>query len=76
MDIATFIDNMKEQFDDLNEDLKPETVFSELDSWSSLTALSVIAMVDEEYEVTLKGADIRNARTVQDLFNTVLAKKA
>lgn len=76
MDIETFIDHMKEQFDDLNEDLKPETVFSELDSWSSLTALSVIAMVDEEYEVTLKGADIRNAHTVQDLFNTVQSRKA
>ena len=75
MDIETFIENMKEQFDDLEGELTPETIFSELDEWSSLTALSVIAMVDEEYEVTLKGADIRNARTVQDLFNSVQAKK-
>lgn len=76
MDINTFIDNLKDQFDDLNEELTPETIFAELDCWSSLTALSVIAMVDEEYEVTLKGDDIKNALTIQDLFDTVVAKKA
>ena len=49
-------------------------MFKELDEWSSLIALSVIAMADEEYEVTLKGDDIRNANTVEDLFNTVKSK--
>ncbi|MCF0158567.1 MAG: acyl carrier protein, partial [Veillonella sp.] len=37
-------------------------------------ALSIIAMVDEEYDVTLKGDDIKNANTIEDLFNTVKAK--
>ena len=38
-------------------------------------ALSIIAMVDEEYGVTLKGDDIKNATTVQDIFNRVVALK-
>ena len=76
MDINTFIDNFAGQFDDMPaEQIKPETNFRNLDEWSSLAALSIIAMVDEEYGVTLKGDDIKNAATVQDLFNTVAAKK-
>ena len=51
-----------------------DTIYKELDEWSSLIALSVIAMVDEEYDVTIKGDDIRNSNTVEDLFNVVKAK--
>ena len=49
-------------------------MFKELDEWSSLIALSVIAMADEEYEVTLKGEDIRTSNTVEDLFNVVKSR--
>ena len=75
MEIKDFIENFAQQFDDTDaSEIKAETVFKELDEWSSLIALSVIAMVDEEYEVTLKGEDIRNSKTVEDLFNAVKAK--
>jgi acyl carrier protein len=76
MEINEFIDNLAAQFDDTPADqIKPETVFRDLAEWSSLIALSVIAMADEEYGVTLKGDDIKGATTVQDLFNAVVAKK-
>ena len=75
MELKEFIENFASQFDDTDaNEIKAETVFKELDEWSSLIALSVIAMVDEEYDVTLKGDDIRNASTIEDLFNTVKAK--
>lgn len=76
MDINTFVENFAGQFDDTPADqFTAETKFRDIDEWSSLIALSIIAMVDEEYEVTLKGDDIKNAQTIQDLFNTVQAKK-
>lgn len=76
MDINTFIDNFAGQFDDTSADqIKPETNFRDLEEWSSLIALSIIAMVDEEYGVTLKGDDIKNATTVHDIFNRVVALK-
>lgn len=76
MDINAFIDNFASQFDDTPADqIKPETKFRDLDEWSSLIALSVISMVDEEYEVLLSGDDVKNAQTIQDIFNTVQAKK-
>lgn len=76
MDIKDFIENFAEQFDDTTvEMLNEETKFRELDEWSSLVALSVIAMVDEVYGVTLSGEDIRGSGTIGDLFNKIVAKK-
>mgnify|MGYP004443750975 FL=1 len=75
MEIKEFIENFAAQFDETEAEVfTAETKFRELDEWSSLIALSVISMVDEEYSVTLKGDDIVKASTVQDLFNAVQAK--
>ena len=75
MELKDFIENFANQFDDTDaSEFKAETVFKELDEWSSLIALSVIAMVDEEYEITIKGDDIRNSITIEDLFNIVKSK--
>jgi len=75
MELKDFIENFANQFDETDaSEIKAETVFRDLDEWSSLIALSVIAMVDEEYEITLKGDDIRNSKTVEDLFNIVKSK--
>lgn len=75
MELKDFIENFAAQFDDTDAcEFKAETVFKEMDEWSSLIALSVIAMVDEEYDVTIKGDDIRNSNTIEDLFNAVKAK--
>lgn len=75
MELKDFIENFAAQFDDTDaSEIKAETVFKELEEWSSLTALSVIAMVDEEYEVKVKGDDIRNAQTVNDLFDLVKSR--
>ena len=75
MELKDFIENFAAQFDDTDTSVfTAETRFHELDEWSSLVALSLIAMADEEYDVALKGDDIKNAVTVEDLFNTVKAK--
>ena len=75
MELQEFINNFAEQFDDLDVNaLAPETEFRDLDGWNSLVALSVIAMIDEEYDVTVKGNDIMGATTIMDLYNTVCKK--
>ena len=74
MEINDFIEKFAEQFDDTAVELfTPETEFKELDEWSSLTALSVIAMVDDEYGKSIKGDLIRNSKTIQDLFDKINA---
>lgn len=74
MELNEFIQNFAEQFDDTpaNEFTK-DTVFHELDEYSSLIALSIISMVDEEYNVTLSGNEMKTAVTIEDLYNTVKA---
>ena len=73
--LEDFIVNFAEQFDDTDaSEITAVTEFKALDEWSSLIALSIIAMVDEEYDVTLKGDDIRNSNTIEDLFNIVKAR--
>ena len=76
MDIQEFIENFAAQFDDTDEALfTADTQFKDLEEWSSLTALSIIAMVDDEYDVIIKGNDILRSDSIQDLFDVVLAKK-
>ena len=53
----------------------PQTKFKELEEWSSLIALSVILMVDEEYGITIEGKDIEKVGTIEELFNTIESKK-
>ena len=54
--------------------ISPETEFKKLDEWSSIFALIVIAMVDSDYHKVLDAEDIRNSRSLSDLFNLIQSK--
>ena len=72
MELKDFIENFAQQFDDTEVSaFTPETVFKDLDEWSSLVALSLIAMVDEEYDVRIKGDDIRSSETIDGEVMTI-----
>ena len=76
MDINLFTTNFADQFDDTDAILfTPTTEYKSLEEWSSLTALSIIAMADEEYDVMLKGDDINNSNTIQEIFDIVISKQ-
>ena len=73
--LEKFVALFAEQFDETDPStFKADTVFHELDEWSSLIGLSVIAMVDEEFDVALKGDDVKNSVTVEDLYNRVISR--
>ena len=76
MELKEFVENVKEQFENEVDNFGPETQFREMDEWSSLLSLSIIAMVDDEYDVVIKTDDIKTCTTVEDLFNLVNNKKA
>ena len=70
-----FIQNFADQFDEIDVNtLTPETNFRELEEWSSLVALSVLAMIDEEYDVPLKADEMRQTTLIQELFDLVQSK--
>lgn len=75
MEMKDFIQNFADQFEETELDVfAPETNYRELDEWSSLIALSVLAMIDEEYDVQLKGEEMRATKTIQELFDLVSSK--
>lgn len=75
MEQSTFLENFKNILDDTDVSLITiDTVFRDLTEWSSLTALSLIAMVDESYSVKLTGDDIKSSKSLNDIFNIIKSK--
>ena len=54
--------------------IKMEDNFRDYDEWSSLAYLSVIAMMDEEYDTQIEEAQFKQLKTVQDLYNACTNK--
>lgn len=76
MELKDFVLKFAEQFEETdNSTFTADTEFKKLEEWSSLMALSIIAMIDEEYEVGIKGEDIRSSSTVNDLFEIVKSRR-
>lgn len=75
MKLEEFIENFAGEFDETPaEAFAPDTVFKNLEEWNSLTALSIISMIDDQYDKTITGADLRGSKTLEDLFNLVSTK--
>ena len=75
MTLNQFVSRFAEEFDETPvEDFKPSTNYRELEEWSSLTALSIISMIDEVYEKQVTGADLRANTTIEELYNFVESK--
>ncbi len=72
MEIQEFISNFASQFDDTDaSEFKAETQFRDLEEWSSFLALAIMAMIKSEYDVAVTAQEMRDAQTVQDLFDIV-----
>ncbi|MDR6761460.1 acyl carrier protein [Flavobacterium sp. 2755] len=75
MEINAFLKNFADILDDTDAALiTQETVFRDLDEWNSLTALSLIAMADEEYDVKLTGDEIKSSNSLNDIFKIIKNK--
>ena len=75
MEMTDFIEKLAEQFDDVDAGVwTTETQFHELDDYTSLVALMIISMIDEEYNVTVTGDDMKKQVTIGDLYNLVSSR--
>jgi acyl carrier protein len=75
MEMNVFLKNFADILDDTDQSLiAKNTILRDLDEWDSLTALSLIAMADEEYSVKLTGDDIKSSITLQDIFDIIKNK--
>ena len=75
MTLDEFVERFAEEFDQTPvESFKPDTKFKELEEWNSLSALSIISMIDEEFDKQVTGADLRNSATIEDLYELIMNK--
>ena len=75
MELKEFIENFANQFDDTDvSEIQPDTEYQELDEWSSITAMSLIALAKTQYGKTITGREVRSCKTVEDLFNLIASK--
>ena len=75
MTLDEFVEAFAAEFDETPEDqFKADTEYKSLEEWGSLTALSIISMVDENLDKTITGADLRTCSTIEDLFNLANSK--
>lgn len=56
------------------EEIRMEDEFRNYDEWSSIAYLSVIAMMDEEYDVQIEEAEFKKISTVQELYDACTNK--
>ena len=75
MNLNEFVANFAEQFDDTDpSEITAVTVFHDLDEWSSLTGMGIIALAKTEYGKKITGAELRTCVTVEDVFNLIASK--
>lgn len=75
MDLNDFIANFADLFDETDpSEIQSKTIFHELDEWSSLVAMGIIALAKTEYGKTITGKEIKDCSTVEDVFNLISSK--
>jgi acyl carrier protein len=70
-----FINLFKETLENNSQDITLDTKFRDLENWDSLSFLSVLAMIDEEYDVVIEGNDFRRLVTIEDLISEIRKRK-
>lgn len=66
--VKAFADEMTETPADT---ITAETNYKELAEWGSLASLSIISMIEEEYDHLITGADVRARNSVKELWEYV-----
>jgi acyl carrier protein len=71
--METFLNQMTELLE--VDSVNPQDEITSFDAWDSLTSLSIIALADEEYAVTITAQDILNAKSIEGLYQFIQSKR-
>ena len=66
-----FLETIKEALEVEDVEVKLDDNLADFDSWDSISRLSLIALLDENFEVEIADAEFEETETVGDLFNLV-----
>lgn len=75
MEINEFVALIESEFEEVQPGtLTAETSIKDIEGWSSMHALILIALVDNHFDVLLTGAEMKDLTTIEELFNLVQSK--
>lgn len=75
MTLDEFITIFKDGFDELDSTIEATTRYKEIDEWTSMQALILIADLDDKKELFLSADDLKNNDTIAALFESVNSQK-
>lgn len=70
-----FLNQVKETLEITDREINFEDNFKEYDEWDSLNLLSIIAMIDEEYGVTIDSNTMSKITTIEELYSIIESNK-
>ncbi|MCI9655122.1 MAG: acyl carrier protein [Lawsonibacter sp.] len=68
MELTKKIALLEETLDTEEGVLTPETSLDTVEEWDSIAMLSLIAMLDEEFDKTITGKELKELKTVADIL--------
>lgn len=68
------INIVKEALDIEEETIDLNTQFNSLDTWDSLGKLSLIALIDESFNVQIPDKEFNSFQTIDDLYTALKSK--
>lgn len=75
MDKQDFLAKFAEQFEDTDpEEIQLNTVFHELEEWSSIIGMCILALAKAEYGKSISGDELKKCIKVEDVFNLIASK--
>ena len=74
--IQNFLEKFKEQYIDGDEiQLNPDSYFKEIGTWDSLTGMSIIVMIKDEFNIDFPLSKFKECKTVQEVYNEIIKIK-
>jgi len=75
MELEKFMEKFAGQFEEIEvANIQADVEYKTLDTWDSLTAMSVQVMIEDEYKINITPEDLKSSVTVLDLFELVKSK--
>lgn len=75
MTLDEFVKAFAAEFEDTPEEVfAADTIYKDLEEWGSLVALSIISFIDDEFDKTVTGAELRSCNTIKELYELVESK--
>lgn len=67
-----FIEKLREVLEIEDHEINMSDEFRTYDEWDSLAYISLIAMLDEEYDIQMEEAEFKKLLTIEDLYKATL----